>query len=155
LPGGFAGNEYAALLNSWAYSLRRLRTEKGRRKEGAARTLRGHFSAQTVKAVYSMAHISRPAVLRNTQLTQHHVFKKVVGGFGHYAVFFTYEGHAYAGVRALLHAKMSLHVQFVVQIILLDQLQKRLDHIVGALDMAGTAYAYFQFSHYTCSSLPD
>jgi hypothetical protein len=48
-------------------------------------------------------------------------------------------GNLHAGLVALLHTETGLKADLPVEILFLDHLLKRLDHIVGPFDMAGTS----------------
>jgi hypothetical protein len=61
------------------------------------------------------------------------------------------QGYPHTRVGAPLHAKRALEVDAIMQAVFFDDLQKGLDHVVRALQVAGTADAYAKLYHFLTS----
>jgi hypothetical protein len=69
----------------------------------------------------------------------YHGVKKFPGFFRRNMVPLVPHRDFYAGLMALFHTETGLKADLLVEILFLDHLLKRLDHIIGPFDMAGTS----------------
>jgi hypothetical protein len=77
----------------------------------------------------------------------HYAVKKLPGVFGGHVVLLAVHRNPNPGILALLHAEAGFEVYLIVKGLLLDKMLEGLDHIVGPLDMAGTADTNAQLNH--------